>query len=271
MSSYRLAWRSPVVGPVDGAILRPDYLARLSPEDLPRQRLLCGRVWRELGELFSIRRVSNLDAPRLELEGSDQFVRLAAGMAEGELHVEGEAGVLAAAGLRGGRVNMEGNAGDWAGAAMSGGQLFVRGSVGDHLGGPLPGTLSGMQGGEIVVLGSAGAEAGLRQRRGLIAIAGAAGCYAGHHMRAGTIVIGEEAPWPGIGMQRGTILCRASQVTIPPSFRRDGPSWPGFWTLLRRRLVELGYGVEKFGADQGFISYSGDCLSLGRGEILCAE
>jgi len=271
MSGYRLAWRGSVSGSVDAALLRPDQLSHLSPVEVARQRLLCGRTWHELGDLFTIRSLSSQGTPRLEIEGSDQFVRLAAGMSAGELRVEGDAGLLPAAGLRGGRVTIDGNAGDLAGAAMQGGQVFIRGDVGDQLGGPLPGTLTGMRNGEIVVLGSAGAEVGLRQGRGLIAVLGSTGNYPGHHMRAGTILVGGVAPWPGVGMRRGTIICPAAKVTVPPSFCRDGPTWPGFWILLRRRLAVLGFCVDEFAADQAFISFSGDTLSLGRGEILCAE
>ncbi|MBX7168629.1 MAG: formylmethanofuran dehydrogenase subunit C [Pirellulales bacterium] len=271
MSGYRMQWRNPAPGPVDAALLRPDRLATLSPTQMARQRILCGREWHDLGELFVIDRIATADTARLELEGCPRYVRLAAGMTAGELFVEGHAGTLAAAGQRGGTMTVRGDVGDLAGATMQGGILRIAGNAGDQLGAPLPGTLSGMQGGEIIVAGNTGKQAGLRQRRGLIAVVGDADDYAGHHLRAGTIVLGGAAPLPGVGMQRGTIVCLAPDVRVPASFRRDGPSWPGFWALLRRRLLALGFPCEDTPSTQGFVSLSGDRLGLGRGEILIAQ
>ena len=67
-----------------------------------------------------------------------------------------------AAGLTEGAVIVEGNLGDEVGLGMARGRSMIGGDAGDRAGAAAPGFKRGMTGGELIVRGSAGAEAGRR-------------------------------------------------------------------------------------------------------------
>ena len=95
----------------------------------------------------------------------------------GVVRVEGELTRVAAigAGMAGGELTIDGSVGRDLGLAMSGGRIDVRGHAGDNVGGARPGAARGMTGGEIIVRGNVGDEAGARMRRGMIAMTGNGG------------------------------------------------------------------------------------------------
>jgi formylmethanofuran dehydrogenase subunit C len=277
VKGWSLAWKTdPPAGLIDGSVLRPDTLCRLSYEDLARVRMDAGRASPRLGEIFDMDLGGTAEGgvPRLVVAGCARFVGLGAGMEAGSLEVEGDAGSLAGAGMRGGAIRVMGSAGHLAGAGMSGGLLTVEKSAGDLLGGPLPGAAAGMTGGEIIVHGAAGSEVGLRMRRGLIAVGGPAGDLPGHGMLAGTILVARgELRAPGIEMRCGSILGLASAGPPRAGFRLDGPVSPLWLILLLRRLQALGLALEEraravLSGEEPLVSWSGDHLSLGRGEVL---
>jgi formylmethanofuran dehydrogenase subunit C len=127
-----------------------------------------------------------------------------------------------------------------------------------------------MTGGEVVVLGSAGERAGHRMRRGTLAVAGTAGRHPGHAMIAGTVVVGTGPLLsPGTEMKRGTVvgLDRTADHDPAPGFEPDAKHRPVWMRLLLRRLAALGFPVPDGALGGLFQSWSGDRLSLGRGEV----
>lgn len=148
---------------------------------------------------------------------------------------------------------------------MAAGLLLVSGDAGG---------ITGLLGGEVVVSGNAGPDVGLGQRRGLVAICGKAEGGVGRHMRAGTIVIARgELEHPGLGMRRGTILALGCKPRMAPGFERDGLVWPAWMRLLSSRLRDMSFPaatglVEQIHFGRPFEHWSGDRLSLGRGEVL---
>ena len=131
-----------------------------------------------------------------------------------------------------------------------------------------------MKAGEIFVAGSVGTEAGLCLRRGLIAVASSAGEIAGHHLFAGTLLIARgELLMPGVDMRRGTVIGLESGAPLLPGYARNGAVRHGWLRLLKRRLEALGFpllepAAKLLSGDAPLESWSGDLLSLGRGEIL---
>ena len=139
------------------ATLTADELAMRTVE-LERE----GRV--PLGDLFEVR---GSPAGRVRFTGDLSRVdRLAAGLSEGT-------------------VTVEGNLGDEAGLGMAAGALVIEGNAGARTGAAAPGFKRGMTGGELIVRGSAGAEAGASMRRGLLVIGGSSrrACRAQHDRR----------------------------------------------------------------------------------------
>jgi formylmethanofuran dehydrogenase subunit C len=278
MSTLRLDWRSRPPGLLDAAPLRPDLLCALDERAIGRTPLLCGSEFVELGDLFTLRSSPRVEGaagpgPTLVVPGSPRYLRLAAGMTSGALEVEGDAGEWALAGLQGGEVRVSGSVGHGAAAGISGGLVRIDGAAGDRLGGLMPGFQYGMSGGEIRVRGRAGALVGERQRRGLIAIGSGIGPQPGLGMLAGTIVAVEgDLVDPGLGMKRGTIIGLASRVAPPLGFGFDGRVTPIFWRLIARRLSELGLDLAPADSNgRSFLAYSGDPMTLGRGEVLFAS
>ena len=241
--------RRPLAARADlGAVLDGSW-AGLGATDLARRPVaLDGGAPVPLGDLFEI---SGSPAGRIRFEGDLTGVdRLGAGLAEGEVVVDGSVG-------------------DEAGMGMSGGVIDVRGDAGARTGGAEGDARRGMTGGELLVRGRAGAEPGARMRRGLLVVTGDVAGHAGPGMIAGTVIVfGGTGPAPGRWSKRGSIVTMGS-VPVPPTYRYACTYRPDHLrlTLLRlRRRYDLA-------VDERYVSglyrrYSGDLADLGRGEIL---
>ena len=180
----------------------------------------------------------------------DRADRLAAGLSEGEVIVDGSVGREAGLAQAGGRLDIGGDAGPRAGAAPLG---FKR----------------GMTGGELIVRGSAGAEAGAAMRRGLLVILHAAGDRTGLGMIAGTVVVfGPAGADAGLWSKRGSVVALGG-ITPPPTYSYACTFQPAYLRLLLTRLRD-GYGlpVRPRHLNGSYRRYSGDMAELGRGEIL---
>jgi formylmethanofuran dehydrogenase subunit C len=193
------------------------------------------------------------------------------GNPNGRIRFSGELATVdrLAAGLAGGQVAVEGSVGAEAGLAMSGGALVIQGDVGDRAGAAPPGFKRGMTGGELIVRGSAGPEAGAGMRRGLLVIAGAAGDRAGLGMIAGNIVVfGPAGSNTGLWSKRGSVVALGS-ITPPPTYIYACTYQPIHLRLLLARLRnQYGLAVQRRHFTGSYRRYSGDMAELGKGEIL---
>jgi len=173
------------------------------------------------------------------------------------------------AGLVEGRVVVEGDAGDELGLGMAGGSIEVRGSAGDRAGAAAPEARRGMTGGELVVHGSVGREAGALMRRGLLVAGGTVGDHAGVGMIAGTVVaFGAVGPTPGLWSKRGSVVA-LGEVPVPTTYRYACTYQPVHLRLLLSRLkARYGLPVEGRHLSGFYRRYSGDLAELGKGEIL---
>lgn len=258
---------------LDGIV--PDRLADRSNAEIARLEIRADGRPTALAECFRVR--GDCADGRIECVGDFSRVhRLAAGMARGEILVQGSVGRHAGEGMSGGLLAVTGDAGDWLAAALTGGTVRVGGRAGDNAAAALPGCESGMRGGLVMVLGDAGCLAGARMRRGMLAIGGDCGEGAGFEMRAGTVlVVGAVGPRAGMGMKRGSLVAGGSPPAVPATFRR-GAAWaPTFMQLLAGRLHQAGFqpGGQPGGLDcRAFLGgvwqqWHGDLLAGGRGEI----
>jgi formylmethanofuran dehydrogenase subunit C len=221
----------------------------LPPADLARRQVyLEGDGAVPLGEIFDI---AGLPEGRIRFVGNLELVdRLAAGLSEGEVIVEGNVGRGAGLALAGGALDIHGNAGPDAGAALAG---FRR----------------GMTGGEIIVRGSAAAGAGAYMRRGLIVIAGRAGNHTGLGMIAGTVVVvGATGSDSGLWSKRGTVVA-LGRIVPPLTYSYACTYQPVHLRLLFTRLrTRYGLSIRPRHLNGYYRRYSGDMAELGKGEIL---
>lgn len=231
-----------------GEVLAGDWGAATAAELARRPVLVTGNGAASLGDLFEVK---GSPAGRIRLQGDlSNATRLGAGLAGGEVIVEGSVGADA-------------------GLGMSGGTIDIRGDAGPRAGGAAPEARRGMTGGELIVRGNAGAEAGSRMRRGLLAVGGDTAPLAGVGTLAGTIVVmGDAGASAGLWSKRGTIVA-LGKVAIPSTYRYACTYRP---TILRLTLARLGkrfgLGVEDRHVSGLYHRYSGDLADLGKGEIL---
>ena len=241
--------RKPLQARADlGAVLAGAW-SRLAAVELARRPvLLDGGTSVPLGDLFE---VTGAPAGRVRFEGDlTKADRLGAGLAEGEVLVEGPVG-------------------DEAGLGMSGGVIDVHGDAGARAGGAAGDARRGMTGGELLVRGGAGPEPGLRMRRGLVVVMADVAGQAGAGMIAGTVIVsGDAGPAPGRWSKRGSIVALGS-VQIPPTYRYACTYRPDHLrlTLLRLRM-RYDLAVDERYVSGFYRRYSGDLADLGRGEIL---
>ena len=231
-----------------GAVLAGAWSGLAAAELARRPVLLDGGTSVPLGDLFE---VSGAPAGRIRFEGDlTKADRLGAGLAEGEVIVDGSVG-------------------DETGLGMSGGAIDVHGDAGARTGGAAGDARRGMTGGELLVRGGAGPEPGMRMRRGLLVVMADVAGHAGPGMIAGTVIVfGDTGPAPGRWSKRGSIVALGS-VQIPPTYRYACTYQPDHLRLTLLRLRKR-YDLA---VDQRYVSglyrrYSGDLADLGRGEIL---
>jgi formylmethanofuran dehydrogenase subunit C len=245
----RARLRQPLRSSADlGAVLAGSWTGLSAVELARRPVRLEGEESASLGDLFE---VAGAPAGRIRLEGDlAKADRLAAGLSEGEVMVDGSVG-------------------DEAGIGMSGGIIDVHGDAGSRAGGAESDARRGMTGGELLVRGGAGPEPGTRMRRGLLVVAGDVARDAGPGMIAGTVIVfGNAGSAPGRWSKRGSIVA-LGPVEVPPTYRYACTYQPDHLrlTLLRLRR-RYGLGVDERYVSGFYRRYSGDLADLGRGEIL---
>src|SRR5688500_18621646 len=224
-----LSLRTGVNDAVDLDGVTADRCAALSAREIASLPVWIGRRQAVLGELFDVR---GERSDRVRVEGS---LRRVSGLAAG----------------------------------MAGGELLVDGKAGDRAGSAAPGAAKGMTGGEIVIGGSAGDEVAARARRGLVVVGGDAGPHAARAILAGTlIVVGRTGAHAGRGSKRGSIVALGG-IDVPATYEYACTYQPPHlrltFTYLYRRY---GLSVPDRVLDGRFRRYCGDAGEIGKGEIL---
>jgi formylmethanofuran dehydrogenase subunit C len=262
-----LTLRSPLSQPIEAEALTADRLASLSEAETSALALWAGREQIRLGDLFDVR---GARSPRVRVVGDVRHLTgLGAGMAAGEMIIDGDAGARVGAAMSGGHIEVLGCCGDDAGEDMSGGSLVIRGDAGDRVGAGRPGASRGMAGGEIAVGGSVGTDAGARMRRGLVYVGGNAGDRAARAVIAGTVIVhGRTGSEPAIGSKRGTLVAIGG-VDVPVTYRYACTYAPPHVRValvhIRRRY---GMTIANEMVSGRYRRFTGDAGTVGKGEIL---
>lgn len=241
--------RAPLATRADLGLVLAGSWTGLGPAELSRRPVrLEGGASVPLGELFDL---TGSPAARIRFQGDlARADRLAAGLTEGQVVVEGDIG-------------------DDLGMGMAGGSVELHGSAGARAGGAAGDARRGMTGGELIIRGDAGPEPGTRMRRGLLVVTGDVAGQAGPGMIAGSVIVfGNPGPAPGRWSKRGSIVA-LGPIAIPPTYRYACTYQPDHLrlTLLRLR-ARYGVAVEERYVSGLYRRYSGDLADLGKGEIL---
>ena len=254
--------------PVEAECITPDHFAGKSVAEIALLPVQHGNAPAPLGEFFAVE--GNAGDGEVVIEGDCSRVKwIGSGMSVGRITVHGNAGMHLGAEMKGGEIHVHGNAGDWVGAEMRGGRIHVHGDAGHLVGAAYRGSRHGMRGGVILVDGKAGNEIGGTMRRGFIAIGGDTGDVAGVSMIAGSVFIfGQPGIRTGAGMKRGTIALFGAAPQLLPTFRFVCIYRPDFLRLYLRQLQAWGFPLAEDYLRGSCRRYSGDLVSLGKGEII---
>jgi formylmethanofuran dehydrogenase subunit C len=266
-----LEYRADSQLPLDLSGFTPDWAGQRRLDEIKRHEVFLGNQRMPLAELFAIS--GDPASGEVHFKGELAHVHaIGARMGIGTIHVEGNVGRNAGAEMSGGQLHVTGNAGDWLGRKMCGGTIHIEGNVGDFAGGTPGPARRGMSGGELLIAGNAGHEIGRAMRRGLIVVGGDAGDSLGLNLLAGTILVfGRCGPSPGIGMRRGTVGLFTPPVEMPLTFRPANRWQPQFMRLLLNYVGQVGIKAAAQFIDSKYLSFHGDLLALGKGEILVRE
>lgn len=266
--SLRLRYLAQTTIPVEVEGIVPHLLRGQSAGDVEKLPIWHGNRRLPLAEMFAV--AGDPADGCLEFEGELAGVHwIGAGMTEGVVRVQGNAGRHVGSEMTGGEVHVAGDASDWVGGEMHGGLIHVRGRAGHLIGAAYRGSARGMTGGAILVGGDVGNEVGHSMRRGFLAIGGAAGDFAALNMIAGTVLVfGDCGIRPAAGMRRGTLGLFGD--VVPPllgTFRRGGSCQPTFLNLYYRFLAQRGFAVPEKLSGATYRMHHGDMVAAGRGEV----
>src|SRR5512143_485942 len=127
--SLTLTLRERPVQPVDCSALTPEALGGRSPAEVAALELPSGNRRLRVDSLFT---VAGKPGGDLEIRGAtDRLDRIGAGMTQGRISIQGDAGSYLGVGMTGGAIELSGNAGAFAASGMSGGLLQIAGNAGD--------------------------------------------------------------------------------------------------------------------------------------------
>jgi formylmethanofuran dehydrogenase subunit C len=264
----KLTYRNNSLIPLESDWLSPDQLRNKSLSEISTLPILHGNREQSLGDFFQMEG-DPLDEILL-IEGDCSRIKgLGRKMISGTLTIHGDAGLHLGAEMMGGKIEVFGNVSDWCGAEMRNGIIRIHGNANNNLGAAYRGSIRGMRGGLILVKGNCGHEVGSTMRRGWIVIGGDSGDFLGISMIAGSIfVMGHTGNHPGAGMKRGTIALFGTFDRLPTTFRYDCDYQPGFLKLYLKHLRQQGFPLSDELESGYFRRYTGDLLTLGKGEIL---
>ena len=253
---------------LDLSPLTPERLAGQTADAIARLPLAYGRLRLPAGEWFDVR--GSVGAQILIEGDGARLDRIGAGMKDGLIRVEGNAGAYLGLGMRGGRIEVSGSVDAYAASGLAGGLVRIEGDAGDFVGAALPGEHRGMRGGVVIVGGRLGDRAGDHMRRGLILAEGTCGDYCGARMQGGTIAtLGACGARPGFAMRRGTVLFAGPGPSPGPTFNDAGELPLGFLGLLARSWKDLPSRFASLSRPSTRVRrWVGDLAFGGEGELL---
>jgi formylmethanofuran dehydrogenase subunit C len=181
-----------------------------------------GNMEKTLCDIFKIEQ-DDATTPSIVINGdADKVRRIGKRMKEGEIVINGNAGMHLGMEMKGGKITVKGNALGWTGAEMKGGIIEIFGNGGDYLASPFRASEAGMKGGLIIVHGDVGNDVGAGIRGGTLKIKGNAGNFLGYHLTEGTIYVEKNVgARTGAFMTGGKIIVGGAAESVLPNFSID--------------------------------------------------
>jgi formylmethanofuran dehydrogenase subunit C len=209
--------------PVYAECITPDNFQGKTITEIAALPVYEGNKPKTLSDLFKVEETS-AETPNITIEGdAGEVRRIGMGMKNGEIVINGNAGMHLGEKMSGGKITVNGDAGAWAGSAMRKGLIEIHGNASDYLASPYRGTTEGMKGGKIVVDGNVGSDSGCYVRGGVIKIKGNAGPFFGFHMSDGALMVEKNVgPRLGANMVGGKIVVNGVVEDMMPTFTIDG-------------------------------------------------
>jgi formylmethanofuran dehydrogenase subunit C len=208
--------------PIFAECISPNTFQQKKREEIEELKVWEGNKQKMLKELFRVDE-TEAEEPTITVTGDMSKVRrIGAFMTDGQIVINGNAGMHLGEEMKGGRIAVNGNAGGWAGSMMKGGEIQIYGNAGDYLGAPYRGSTEGVRGGRIIIHGNVGNEAGAHMKKGIVKIHGNAGQFVGFRMHDGTIYVQKDCQArAGACMVNGKIVIAGSLESMLPTFTID--------------------------------------------------
>jgi formylmethanofuran dehydrogenase subunit C len=209
--------------PIHAECINPDVFQGKSVKEIESLTVWEGNKKKKLGDLFKIEE-NSAEAPDITINGDISEVRrIGQGMKNGEIVINGNAGMHLGEKMAGGKITVNGNVSGWTGSSMKKGLIEIHGDASDYLASPYRGSSEGMRGGKIVVDGNVGSDSGCYMRGGVIIIKGNSGPFLGFHINKGVIYVEKNAgPRLGANMTGGKIVVSGVVEELMPTFTVDG-------------------------------------------------
>lgn len=209
--------------PVIAECINPDVFQGKSVKEIAALEVWEGNKQKKLRDLFKIEETT-AETPNITVNGNASKVRqIGLGMKDGEIIINGNAGMHTGEKMAGGKITVNGNAGGWAASDMKGGLIEIMGNAANYLASPYRGSSTGMRGGKIIVHGNVGINSAVFMHGGLIKILGSAGQFLGFRMCGGTIYVEKEVGTRvGASMTGGKIIVAGFLEEVMPTFTIDG-------------------------------------------------
>ncbi len=209
--------------PIQAECINPDIFQGKTVEEIAGLEVWEGNKQKKLGDLFKIEETT-AETPNITVNGDvSQVRRIGLGMKNGEIVINGNAGMHLGEKMSGGKIIVNGDAGQWTGSDMKKGIIEIHGNAGDYLASPYRGSSTGMKGGKIIVDGDVGSDSACYMHGGLIKIKSSnIGQFLGFHMCDGTIHVEKNATTRlGTNMTGGKIVVSGSVEEVMPTFTID--------------------------------------------------
>jgi formylmethanofuran dehydrogenase subunit C len=208
--------------PVIAECINPDVFQGKTLQEITTLTLFEGNKQKKLGDLFKVKEVK-AESPHITINGDVSEVRrIGRGMKDGDIVINGNAGMHLGSKMTGGMITVHGDVSGWAGAEMRGGVIEIYGDAGDYLASPYRGSTEGMRKGKIIVHGNVGSDVAVFMHSGTIKIYGNTKQFLGFRMRGGTIYVEKNADTRvGACMTGGKIVVSGFLEEVLPTFTID--------------------------------------------------
>lgn len=245
--------------PIIAQCINPDVFMEKTKTQIANLPIWIGNKKRQLSTLFKIEEKSD-NSPSILIEGDVKKVkRIGWGMTQGEIVINGNAGMHLGKKMSGGKILVNGNVEGWAGSEMKGGLIEIKGSAGDYLGSPYRGSTVGMRKGKIIVHGDVGSDSAVFMKSGVVKIHGNAGPFMGFRISGGVIHVGKNAGKRlGACMTGGKIVVSGKLEKIMPTFALE--------RIKKKVKIEADYK-----AVGPFYVFLGDLAESGRGKLFISK